>query len=276
MTISGATQVLAVIGNPVAHSLSPLMHNGWIADHELDGVYVALSLSGEDPAQAFRAIKRLGLKGANITIPYKEAAAQAADRSEASVANVLRWEDDGSVSAFNTDGLGFLDSLTESTPDWRGRVNRVLMLGAGGAARSIGEALSPFVDTIHFANRTPERGESAARALPNGRALRWDELERGFGAADLIVQATSLGMDGQPDAEWPLANCRANAIVADIVYRPLHTALLKAARARGLKTLDGLGMLIHQGARAFELWFEVRPDSAKARARLLAALGEAR
>ena len=104
--------------------------------------------------------------------------------------------------------------------------------------------------------------------------MRWDDLERGFGAADLIVQATTLGMDGQPETEWPVANCRANAIVADIVYRPLHTPLLNAASARGLTTIDGLGMLIQQGVRSFELWFDVKPDAAKARARLLAVLGE--
>jgi shikimate dehydrogenase len=165
--------------------------------------------------------------------------------------------------------------LSERAPDWRGRVSRVLILGAGGAARAIATTLSPFVDTIHFANRTPDRGEAAALTLSNGRVLRWDDLERGFGAADLIVQATTLGMAGQPETEWPVANCRANAIVADIVYRPLDTPLLIAAYARGLATIDGLGMLIHQGARSFELWFGVKPDVAKARSRLLATLSEA-
>lgn len=275
MTISASTQVLAVIGEPVAHSLSPIMHNGWIADHGLDAVYVALPLRSEAPAAALRALKRFGLKGANITVPHKEAAARAADRSETAVANVLRWEEDGSVSAFNTDGFGFLDSLSEQAPDWRGRISRVLVLGAGGAARAIATALSPFVDTIHFANRTPERGQTAALSLPNGRFLRWDDLERGFGAADLIVQATTLGMQGQPETEWPIANCRASAIVADIVYRPLQTPLLIAAGDRGLTTIDGLGMLVHQGARSFELWFGIKPDAATARSRLLAVLDEA-
>jgi shikimate dehydrogenase len=222
-----------------------------------------------------RALKRFGLKGANITVPHKEAAAQAADHTEGAVANVWRWEEDGSVSAFNTDGLGFLDSLDERAPDWRGRVNRALIVGAGGAARAIAAALSPSVDTVHFANRTTEHAETAARSLPNGRVLRWSDLERGFGAADLIVQATTLGMEGQPDHPWPIANCRAGAIVADIVYRPLKTNLLEAARARNLTVVDGLGMLIHQGARSFELWFSVKPDTSKARARLLSALGEA-
>jgi len=272
MNITASTKVLAVIGDPVSHSLSPLMHNGWIADYGLDAIYVALPLKSDDPVAAIRALKGLGFAGLNVTVPHKEAAAKAADRSESAVANVLRWEEDGSLSAFNTDGAGFIDALTEAAPDWRARVNRVLILGAGGAALGIGQALSPHADTVHFANRTPARGEAAAALLPNGRVLRWDDLERGFGAADLVVQTTTLGMDGQPPHDWPIDLCRPTAIVSDIVYRPLETDLLRAARARGLATMDGLGMLIHQGARAFELWFGIKPDAAKARARLKAAL----
>ncbi len=272
MTITAATKVLAVIGDPVGHSLSPLMHNAWIADHGLDAVYVALPLKSDDATAALRALKGMGFAGLNVTVPHKEAAAAAADRSEGPVANVLRWEKDGSLSAFNTDGAGFLDSLDESAPDWRGRVKRVLIVGAGGAAQGIGAALSPHVDTIHFANRTPERANSVASSMRNGRSLRWDDLERGFGAADLIVQTTTLGMVGQPNPDWPVQFTRPNAIVADIVYRPLETALLASARARGLTAMDGLGMFIHQGARSFELWFGVKPDTEKARARLMAAL----
>ena len=272
MSITAKTKVLAVVGDPVSHSLSPVMHNGWIADHGLDAVYVALPLQSADAAAAIRAMKGLGFAGLNVTVPHKEAAAQAADRTQSNVANTLRWEDHGTVSAFNTDGPGFLDALTEAAPDWRTRVKRVLMVGAGGAAVGVAQALSPFVDTIHFVNRTPSRGDAAAMSIANGRALRWDDLERGFGAADLIVQATTLGMADHPAPEWPIAFCRPTAIVADIVYRPLETELLRAARARGLVAMDGLGMLIHQGARAFELWFGVKPDATKARARLLAAL----
>jgi len=273
MNITAATKLLAVIGDPVRHSLSPVMHNGWIADHGLDAVYVALPLKSEDPAAAIRALKGLSFTGLNVTVPHKEAAALAADRTEHAVANVLRWENDGTLSAFNTDGAGFIDALAETAPDWRARVKRVLVLGAGGAGLGIGQALAPHVDTVHFANRTASRAEVAAATLPNGRVLRWDELERGFGAADLIVQATTLGMSGQGTQNWPIANVRGSAILADIVYRPLETEFLRAGRARGLVTMDGLGMLIHQGARAFELWFGIRPDAAKARARLLAALG---
>lgn len=270
MTITAATKVYGVIGDPVEHSLSPVMQNGWIADYGIDAVYVALSLKSPDPVAAIGALT--GFAGLNVTVPHKEAAAKAAARSEGPVANVLRREEDGSFSGFNTDGVGFLDSLGERAPDWRSRVRRVLIVGAGGGALGIGGALSPFVDTIHFANRTATRAEQTAAAIPNGRTTRWDDLERAFGHADLIVQTTTLGMAGQPDMAWPVSFCRPNAIVADIVYRPLDTPLLVAARDRGLVAVDGLGMLIHQGARSFEAWFGIKPDVAKARQRLLAAL----
>ncbi|MGE0741491.1 MAG: shikimate dehydrogenase [Hyphomonadaceae bacterium] len=272
MKLTARTKLLAVIGDPVAHSLSPIMQNGWIADHGLDAVYVALQLKSNHPVAAIRALKSYGFAGANVTVPHKESAAQAADRSETTAANVLCWSDDGLLVAHNTDGVGFLDALTEAAADWRTRVSRVLIVGAGGAAVGVAQALSPHAATIHIANRTAERAEAVARGLPNGRALRWDDLERAFGAADLIVQTTTLGMEGEPAPEWPVAYCRPTAIIADIVYRPLETELLAAARARGLTTMDGLGMLIHQGARAFELWFGVKPDTNQARKRLIEAL----
>jgi shikimate dehydrogenase len=270
MSITAATKVFAVIGDPVSQSLSPVMHNGWFADHGLDAVYVALQLRSDDPVAAIRALN--GFAGLNVTTPHKESAAKAAAHRQSEVANVLRREEDGAFSAFNTDGEGFLDSLSESAPDWRGRVRQVLILGAGGAALGVGKALSPHVNTIHFANRTAARAEQTASAVPNGRTLRWDDLGRGFGQADLIVQATTLGMKGQPNIDWPVSACQSNVIVAEIVYRPLETALLRAARERGLVTVDGLGMLIHQGVRSFELWFGIKPDAVKARERLIAAL----
>lgn len=272
MKVTSATKVLGVIGDPVAHSLSPIIHNGWIADHGIDAVYVALRLESEDAEHDLRALKGMGFTGLNVTLPHKEAAAKAADRSEDVVANTLRWEPDGTLSAFNTDGAGFLDALTETAPDWAERVRRVLIVGAGGAALAIGQALSPRVEAVHYINRTATRAETAAAALGNAHAMRWEDLERGFADADLIVQATSLGLAGTQAPQWPVARCRSTAIVADIVYRPLETQLLRAARMRGLTAMDGLGMLIHQGARAFELWFGVMPSAAKARARLEAAL----
>ena len=271
MKITATTQVFAIIGNPVSHSLSPIMHNEWIEDHGLDAVYVALPLISDDPAVAICNLGKFGLRGANVTAPYKAAAARAA-RLAIPAANVVRWSAEGAISAFNTDGLGFVHALSAATPDWRIRVKRALVIGAGGAGAGISEALSPYVDTIHIANRSARRAEEAAAAIANARALKWEDLERGFGAADLVVQATTLGMKGQSEPNWPVALCRATAIVADIVYRPLETGLLRAARGRGLVTMDGLGMLIHQAALSFELWFGVEPDVARARARLMALI----
>jgi shikimate dehydrogenase len=270
MSITAKTKLLAVIGDPVGHSLSPVMHNGWIADHGLDAVYVALPLRSDDPESAMRALGQFGVKGLNVTVPHKEAAARVA--GVAGAINVMCWSEEGALTGFNTDGLGFMHALSEAAPDWRMRVKRVLIVGAGGAGRGIAQALSPHVDTVHVVNRTYARAEEAVAGISNARALKWEDLERGFGAADLIVQATILGMEGHAAPDWPVGLCRAGAIVADIVYRPLETDLLCAARARGLLVIDGLGMLIHQGALAFELWFGIRPDIAKARERLFAAL----
>jgi len=258
----------AVIGDPVSHSLSPVMHNGWIADHGLNATYEALLLRSDDPVTAIRGLE--GFAGANVTVPHKEAAARAATDFTGAVANTLRWERDGRISAFNTDGDGFLDALTEAAPDWRARVSQILILGAGGAARGIAEALEGAGEIV-ITNRTFARAAELARAV-GGRAVEWSALGDAFAEADLIINATTLGLGGSAGPAWPIARVKQGAIVSDIVYRPLETPLLAAARARGLTTMDGLGMLLHQGARAFELWFGVKPDAGKARARLIEAL----
>jgi shikimate dehydrogenase len=220
-------------------------------------------------------MKGLGLKGANVTVPHKEAAAAAADRCEGAVANVLRWEPDGSVSAFNTDGTGLIDTLDAAAPDWRDRVQHVLIVGAGGGARGVADALAPHVAAISVINRTPERAAALAAAVDKVAARGWSEMSSAFAQADLIINATTLGMNGNESPDWPVASCKASAIVVDIVYRPLDTPLLKAARGRGLATADGLSMLIHQGVRSFNIWFGISPDADAARTRLEAALGEA-
>ena len=272
--ITAKTALLGIFGDPVGHSLSPVMHNGWLDDYGIDAVFVALPLKSADAKAAFTALKGLGLKGASVTVPHKEAAAAAADRSEAPAANVLRWEADGTVSAFNTDGAGFLAALTEAAPAWRESVKQILILGAGGAAIGIAAMLSG-VAPMRIANRTLARAETLAAQFRDARAAAWDELPNLFANADLVVHTTTMGMGANPSPDWPVARCKPGAIVVDIVYRPLETPLLKAARARGLVAVDGLGMLIHQGVLAFELWFGVRPDPAAARRRMLRALGEA-
>lgn len=278
--ITGKTSVLALLGNPVAHSLSPEMHAGWIADHGLDAAYVALPISHDAPESTIAALKRVGLKGVNITVPFKEAAAHAADRRDPLVeklaaANVLAWREDG-VHAFNTDARGFVASLEEAYPDWRTTSRTALVLGAGGAARGIAFGLAEAgVQSLLFANRTRSKAEHLEQALAADCATQvfdWSDLPAAFAAADLIVNATSLGMKGQPAPDWPIQVAKPHAIICDAVYAPLETELLRAARGRGLAALDGLGMLIHQGALAFEIWFGIKPDAAAARRRLMAIL----
>lgn len=261
-----STKRYAVIGDPISHSLSPLMHQGWIADHGLDASYEALLLRSDDPVSAIRGLTQFA--GLNVTAPHKRAAVEAADRSESEVANTLRREADGSLSAFSTDGPGFLASLQEAAPGWRARTGNVLLIGAGGAAQAIAGALDSAFD-VRIVNRTFSRAAELAERTPRAEPARWEAIDACFAAADLIVNTTTMGDESM---DWPVSHCREGAVVADIVYTPLETALLKAARERGLIAIDGLGMLIHQGALAFEIWHGVKPDAAKARARLMRAL----
>lgn len=272
------TKRYAVIGDPVSHSLSPLMHNGWIADHGLDAKYEALQLRSDDPMRAIRALT--GYAGFNVTVPHKETAARAAERASATVrqlnaANTLTWRD-AILHGDNTDALGFARALDEGAPRWRDATN-VLVVGAGGAGRAVAFGIAgqdgPRITVV---NRTFERADAAVRLIAphSGQAVTarpWNELADSIAEADMVVNTTALGMGGA-DFEWPLQGAKPTALVVDIVYRPLETDLLRRARARGLQTIDGLGMLIHQGALSFEIWHGIRPDTVKARARLEAAL----
>jgi shikimate dehydrogenase len=283
MTITGHTRVLALLGSPVTHSLSPQMHAGWIADHGLDAAYVALPLEAKGVEATVRALRGVGFHGANVTVPFKEAAARAADWHDQAVldlgaANVLRWHE-GELYAGNTDAPGFVAALNEQAPAWKEKVQRALVVGAGGAAKAIAYGLAKEgVAHIDIVNRSPARGaETATAVAPAAVAIAarsWDELEAAIAEADLIANATTLGMSGKDAFDWPLAGAKDTAIVADAVYAPPETHLLAKARARDLLTVDGLAMLIHQGALAFDRWFEITPDTAKARERLLAILAE--
>lgn len=275
-TISGATRVLAILGSPVTHSLSPHMHAGWIADHGIDATYVALSLAHDGVRETMRALAQVGFHGANVTVPFKAAAAQAADVRSGDVetlgvANTLQWKD-GKLHAHNTDWQGARRALDDAFPDWVRDVQHAVVIGGGGAARAIAYGIAhaggPRVTIV---NRALEKAQAIAD-LVGGGARAWADLPAVMRDADLIVNATSLGMTGAAPFDWPLGAAKPGAIVYDAVYAPLETDLLKGARARGLRTVDGLGMLIHQGALAFEIWFGVRPDTARARARLLAIL----
>lgn len=267
----------AVLGHPVAHSLSPLMHGAWIDAAGLDARYDAID-PGPDPDQFAPALA--GLSGANITLPFKQAAAALAQSREPRVerlgaANVLTRAANGAWAAANTDAPGFVAALDEAAPDWRGRAKSALVLGAGGAGVAILDGLSEAgLSDLVLLNRTSARAATAAAQVANARAGDWGEMGEAFAHADLIINATSLGLNGAAATDWPMARAKTSAIVVDAVYKPLRTDFLRQAEDRGLQTVDGLGMLIHQGALAFAHWFGHKPDTKAARTLLLRALKE--
>ncbi|MBI1186440.1 MAG: shikimate dehydrogenase [Alphaproteobacteria bacterium] len=266
MTISARTKLIALFGDPVSHSLSPALHNSWIAAMGLDAAYVAVRIAETDADAAFASLKAFGFHGANVTVPHKARAAAAAQRpapaaAALGAANTLLWEE-GGVAAFNTDAQGAVDALDAGAPGWRAQTKRALVIGAGGAGRAVTWGLRQAgVGRIDVINRTPER----AAATPDVFVHPWEAMEAAFSEADLIVQTTTLGMEGQPPGDWPMGAARASAIVMDAVYAPLETPFLKTARGRGLTAVDGLGMLLFQAARAFEIWFGATPDIALGR-----------
>jgi shikimate dehydrogenase len=254
-----------VAGWPVDHSRSPLIHSYWLRNLGIEGVYERAPV----PPGAFAAFaERIGqgdLVGANVTIPHKEAAFAACDWVTANAADLgavnTLWRDNGRLCGDNTDVAGFLANLDEQAPEWRDRTRSAVVLGAGGAARAITRGLiSSGFERIVVANRTFDRADRLADQYGGGaKSAPWSALPDLLAEADLLVNTTSLGMVGQPALEIDLAPLDARAIVADIVYIPLETPLLAAARSRGLCAVEGLGMLLHQAAPGFERWFGVRP-----------------
>ena len=249
----------AVLGDPIAQSRSPRLHGHWLERHGIDGAYVPLRVEADDLAETLRLLPRLGFAGCNVTIPHKEAALALADEAtgrarRVGAANTLTFRD-RMIHADNTDGAGFVASLRAGS-DWRPD-RPALVLGAGGAARGVVDALlAEGVAEVRVANRTRDRAEALAAMDARVRVVDWPGVPAGAG---LLVNATSLGMAGQPPLAVPLVGLPDDAVVTDLVYAPLETPLLAAARARGHPVVDGLGMLLHQAAPGFEAWFGVRP-----------------
>ncbi|MCC5991649.1 MAG: shikimate dehydrogenase [Rhodobacteraceae bacterium] len=256
-----------VIGCPVGHSRSPLLHGTWLRQYGIAGHYMPLHVEGADLTDVLRALPRMGFVGANVTIPHKEAALALADSAsdvakQIGAANTLSFDADGRCHADNTDGYGFMANLAQNAPDWRPNAAPALLLGAGGAARAIIVALlDAGCPEIRLSNRTPARAEALATEFgPRLRVVEWAARGRDLGDLGLLVNTTSLGMAGQPALEMPLAGMASDALVTDIVYTPLKTDLLARAEMQGLRMVDGLGMLLHQAVPGFERWFGQRPD----------------
>ena len=277
--ISGATRVAGVIGRPVAHSLSPLIHNAWIEAAGLDGVYLAFEPAAERFDAFIEGLRGGQMLGLNVTTPFKARAFALADAPDADAklvqaANLLRFPEDGRIEAGSTDGRGQIAALEGAGFDLA--EGPVVVLGAGGAARSIVHALRGHgVKQVRVVNRTLGSALQLVEADPDRvAAYRWTELGVALADAAAVVNATSLGMEGQAALPFDLTLVPAGALIADIVYHPLTTPLLAEARARGHRTVDGLDMLIGQAAPSFEALFGRPPPAIDVRALCEAALAE--
>ncbi len=254
-----------VAGWPISHSRSPLIHGYWLQTLGIAGSYERFAVPPDDFAAFAQTIRDGALVGANITVPHKESAFAACDRVTANAVGLgavnTLWREDGKLCGDNTDVRGFLANLDERAPGWSSEVRSAVVIGAGGAARAIVAGLrSRGVESITLVNRTLDRASRLAEQFGGAvEAAAFEALTVRLANADLLVNTSSLGMQGQPELAIDLKPLPPHAIVADIVYVPLRTQLIEAAAARGLRVVDGLGMLLHQAVPGFERWFGVRP-----------------
>ena len=255
-----------VIGTPIAHSRSPALHGYWLRRLGIAGHYVPLDVSQNDLGNVIRTLPQMGFVGVNVTIPHKEKVLSLADvvtdrAALIGAANTLIFRADGKLHADNTDGYGFLENLRQNAPSWDPANGPAAVIGAGGAARAVvASLLGAGAPEIRISNRTKARAEALRSEF--GKRIRvydWVKAGNMFDDAALVVNASSLGMQGKPELRVPLDGLPPSAVVTDLVYTPLETTLLRFARERGCAVVDGLGMLIHQAAPGFERWFGQRP-----------------
>jgi shikimate dehydrogenase len=254
-----------IIGYPVSHSRSPMIHGHWLEIHGIKGSYTHAEVKPEDFASFIRGMPDQGFVGGNMTIPHKTAIMaiahhRTAEADAAGAANTL-WFEDGKPCVDNTDITGFLSNLDHGAAEWDRNAEVAVLLGAGGAARGIIHGLRQRgFERVLVANRTLSNSESLVEVFGDFvQPIHWQETERYLVDADLLINSTSLGMVGQPPLTLSLSNLPAHAVVTDAVYAPLETPLLEVAKLRGLRTVGGLGMLLHQAVPGFERWFGVKP-----------------
>jgi len=265
--LTGRAKIAGVFGWPVTHSRSPRLHGYWLAKYGIDGAYLPFSTHPGALETAIRALPSLGFRGANVTLPHKEPALGLVDEATAraqriGAVNTIVIGENGVIHGDNTDGFGFLAHLKASAPKWRTAHGDAAVLGAGGAARAVVVALlDAGVPRVILTNRTERRAEDLARDIGGDiEVVAWSERATALKTAGLLVNTTQLGQAGQPPLEIDLKHLPKEAVVDDIVYVPMETALLAAAKARGNQTVDGLGMLLHQARPGFAAWFGVEPE----------------
>ena len=267
MTHADRFLLAGVMGDPVMHSRSPKLHNYWLAKYDLTGAYVPLAVASERLRAALRGLPALGFSGCNLTIPHKEAALEIVDKVDPlarriGAVNCVVVAADGSLEGRNHDAFGYIESVREAQPAWRADLGPIVVVGAGGGARAV---LVGLIDQgaleIRLVNRTSKRSKALARELGGPIiALSWEERAAALEGAAMLVNATNQGMVGEPALDLALDRLPVSALVSDIVYIPRETALLAAARKRGNRTVNGLGMLLHQARPAFHAWFGVMPE----------------
>ena len=256
-----------VMGWPVMHSRSPMLHNYWFKKHELAGTYVPLAIRPEGLAAALRALHPLRFAGCNLTIPHKEQAMTLVDEMDAlakaiGAISCVVVRPDGSLSGTNNDCYGFVHAIKQEQPGWRADAGPIVVIGAGGGSRAVCYGLAQEgAKEIRLVNRTLARAKGIAVEFGGPiKALPWEQRHEALEGAAMVVNTTSCGMVGQPALDINLDKLPKNALAADIIYIPLETPFLAAAHKRGNRTVNGLGMLLNQGRPAWKAWFGIEPE----------------
>ena len=260
-------KLAGVIGQPIAHSRSPHLHGHWLKRYEISGHYIPMEVAQSDLRSVLETLPKMGFQGVNVTLPHKEAVLELADSvtdraALIGAANTLTFTADGRIQADNTDGVGFLANIQDYVPEWSAKSGPCVVFGAGGASRAIIAALSQAgAPLIRVTNRTRARSDALKDHFgAKIEVVDWVQAGNVLDDASLLVNTTSLGMQGKSALRVPLDGLRPETVVTDIVYTPLETELLRTAKAAGCRTVDGLGMLLHQASPGFERWFGTAPE----------------
>lgn len=262
--------IAGVLGNPIAHSKSPILHQFWLKQNKIKGFYIPLKVSENDLEMTLRNLPAIGFSGVNVTVPHKESVMSLAKikTERASLigsANTLTFLPEGGFKADNTDGYGFMKNLEEQAPVWDPKKAKVLVLGAGGACRAvIGALLESGVEKLHVTNRTQKRAKDL-QVFFNSQIelIEWSEKEELLKNVNTVINATTLGMVGSDELRFSLLKANENTTIVDLVYNPINTPLLVEAHKKGCHVVNGIGMLLHQAIPGFNEWYGVRPTITK-------------